>query len=375
VGSSTQNTATSGSSGASSSASSSGSSSGSNTSATTPGFAPQVGALTSAFGNAQNAYGNASQAVAPTNFTAAMTPEQLASFQSMITAGGNNAVPSALGNSSTALSSAGTNGVTGSLSGLSSFNPSATNNGPSVGNTAAQYVASQDIPDQVKNAMFPAVQTAQQVTMPGIEQNAANSGNTNSSRTGIADGLVQESLANQDNALTGALTGQATAAGDQLAQTQLNNNNTLDLGALTGAGAIGTAATNAGTTAGTGSTADEAQLLAEQQAGGAGLTAAQQAQLTNESQQFASDTTSPYAALQGLMGIIGTNNWGSTTTGSSTADNSSNSASANAAVNNGTSDTTSTPSALSTIAGLLSSGGTAAKGAGSLIPALAGLFA
>jgi hypothetical protein len=42
-----------------------------------------------------------------------------------------------------------------------------------------------------------ATETARDVTMPGIEQNAAMTGNTNSTRTGIADGLVQRGLAEQ----------------------------------------------------------------------------------------------------------------------------------------------------------------------------------
>jgi hypothetical protein len=59
--------------------------------------------------------------------------------------------------------------------------------------------------------------------------------------------------------------------------------------------------------------------------------------LDNEQQQYQSATTSPYAALNGYMGVIGSNNWGSNSTG--------------------TSDTTSTPLAWDTISGLMSSGG------------------
>ena len=63
------------------------------TSNTTDPWAPQAAALSSAFGNAQNAYNQSAQAVAPTNFTAQMTPAQLATFQQMISQGGNQSVP------------------------------------------------------------------------------------------------------------------------------------------------------------------------------------------------------------------------------------------------------------------------------------------
>lgn len=309
----------------------------STTGSTQPGFAPQVGALTTAFNGAQNAYGTASQAVAPTDFTAQMNPAQLAAFQQMVQQGGNLSTPNTQAATGTALQGAGTAGVTGALSGLSSYNPSATNNTQSQVDAANKYVAGQNIPAQVAAAMQGATQQARDVTMPGIEQNAAGTGNTNSSRTGIADGLVQRGLAEQSANLNGSLSGTAFANGLNLAQTTANNNNQQGLGALTTAGNIGNTAANTGVNAGNASVANQGALSGEAAAGGAGLTAAQQANLTNQGQQFASQTQSPYAALQGLMGIAGTNNWGQNTTG--------------------TNNTTSTPSAWDTISGLMSSGG------------------
>jgi hypothetical protein len=312
------------------------------TAQTTDPWAPQAGALTTAFGNAQNAYGQASQAVAPTDFTAQMSPQQLAAFQQMIQQGGNLSTPNGQAATGTALQGAGTSGVTGALSGLNGYNPSASNNPQSLIDSANQFVAGQNIPDQVKNAMLGASQTARDVTMPGIEQNAAIGGNTNSTRTGIADGLVQRGLAEQSNSLNGALTGQAFNQGLSLAQQQAQNNNVNALGALASQGSIGNTAAGTGVNAGTAATANQGALSSENAEGGAGLTAAQQANLTNQQQQYQAKTQDPYAALQGLMGIIGTNNWGSNSTG--------------------TSNTTSTPSAWDTISGLMSSGGGLAKG-------------
>jgi Chaperone of endosialidase len=314
------------------------------TASTTDPWAPQAAALTSAFGNAQTAYNTASQAVAPTNFTAQMDPTQIAAYNQMVSQGSDLGVSNTQAGTGAALQSSGVSGVNGALSGLSNYNPSATNNGATVGSTAQQFVDAQNIPAQVAAATEAATQQARDVTMPGIEQNAATSGNTNSTRTGIADGLVQRGLAENAQNLTGSLTGQAEAQAQALAQTQANNNNTNTLGALSTAGNIGNTAASTGVNAGTASVGTQGALSSEEAAGGAGLTAAQQAILTNQEQQFQSQTQSPYAALNGLMGVIGSNNWGSST--------------------NGTSDTTSTPSAWDTISGLMSSAGALGKGIG-----------
>ena len=314
-----------------------------NASQTDP-WAPQASALTSAFDDASKAYNTASTATAPTDFTAQMSPEAISAFQQMIQQGGNLSTPNTQATTGTALQGAGTAGVTGALSGLSNYNAGSTNNTQSQVDAANQYVAGQNIPAQVKAAMQGATETARDVTMPGIEQNAAIGGNTNSTRTGIADGLVQRGLAEQSANLNGSLSGTAFANGLNLAQSTAQNNNTDNLGALSTAGSVGNTAAATGVNAGTASVANQGALTSEAAAGGAGLTAAQQAILTNQQQQYQAKTTDPYAALSGLMGVIGSNNWGSSTTGS------------------GTSTTTSTPSAWDTISGLMSSGGALLSG-------------
>jgi hypothetical protein len=312
------------------------------TGSTQPGFAPQVGALTTAFNGAQNAYNTASGAVAPTNFTAQMDPAAIAAFQQMVQQGGNLSTPNGQAATGTALQNSGVSGVNGALAGLYNYNPSATNNAGTVTNAAQQYVAGQNIPAQVAQAMQGANETARDITMPGIEQNAAIGGNTNSSRTGVAQGIVQRGLAEQAGNMTGALSSQAYQNAENLAQQQQQNNNTAQLGALNSAGSIGNTAANTGVNAGTASVANQGALSSEAAAGGAGLTAAQQAILNNQQQQYQSKVSSPFDASRGLMSVAGTNNWGQNTTGNST--------------------TTKNPSAWDTISGLMSAGGSAAKG-------------
>jgi hypothetical protein len=320
------------------------------TGSTQPGFAPQVSDLTTAFNAANGALSSAQGAVAPTNFTAQMDPSQIAAFNQMIQQGSNLSTADTQAQTGSALQGAGTAGVTGALSGLSNYN-AATATDPNAINAAAnQYVAGQNIPAQVAAAMQGATETAQDVTMPGIEQNAAIGGNTNSTRTGVADGIVQRGLAEQSANLNGSLSGTAYANGLNLASANANAANTANLGALSSAGNIGNTAASTGVNAGTASVANQGALTGEAATGGAGLTQNVQNALTNQGQQYAAATNDPFAALNNYMGVVGTNNWGQNTTG--------------------TNNTTSTPSAWDTISGLMSSAGSAAKGAAALAPFL-----
>jgi hypothetical protein len=227
----------------------------------------------------------------------------------------------------------GTNATSGALSGLSTYNPSATNNPQALTDAAQKYVEGQNIPAQVAQATQSANEMARDVTLPQISQNAAINGNTNSSRTGIAEGLVQRGLAENAQNMTGALSSQAYTNGLNLAETQANQNNTNSLSALTSAGTLGNAATNSGVNAGTSAINDQSGLYNIAASAGKGEQDANQANLTNQQQQYQSQLQSPFAALQQYMGIVGSNNWGSNSTGTQT--------------------TTTNPSALSTVGGLL----------------------
>jgi hypothetical protein len=311
---------------------------------TTP-WAPQAAALSDAFTKAQTAYGQASGAKAPTDFVAQFTPQQLQNFQSMFNYGSGN---TSAGTAATggALQTAGTNATQGALTGLTNYDPTKLNNASSITDVAKQYVDGQNIDAQVNNAMRNARETARDVTLPGIEQNAAITGNSNSSRTGIAQGLVERGLAEQSADLGASLRSQAYKDGLSLASSNANANNVNSLGALSSGANAGTNAANTGVNASGQAINDQGNLFNLANTGAAGQQAATQANLDNQQAQFQSGTTAPYAALQQLMGIIGTNNWGGQTTGTST--------------------TTKTPSAWEVMGGLLGTAGSAATGLGGL---------
>ncbi|MFI4971097.1 MAG: hypothetical protein ACHP7H_00340 [Hyphomicrobiales bacterium] len=309
-------------------------------------WGPQAGALTSAFNGASNAYGQASTAQAPTNFTAQFTPDQLNTFQQMLGYTNGNTTPQTTSATGTTMQNAGSAATTGALSGLSSYDPTQLNNTGSLVDQANAYVNGQNIPAQVAQAMQSADETARDVTMPQIDQNAAQTGNTNSSRTGIADGLVQRGLSETAANMTGALGSQAFANGMNLASSNANANNTNELGALTNTANAGTNATNSGVNAGTTAINNQGTLYSMAQNAGQGEQAANQANLTNEQQQYQAQTQDPFAALQQYMGIVGSQNWGSNSTSNSTS--------------------TSTPSAWQVIGGLLGGAGSLAGTAGGL---------
>lgn len=285
---------------------------------TTTPWAPQAAALQTAFTGANDALGQSQQAKAPTDFTAQFTPDQLSTFKSMLGYANGSQTPAQTAAAAGTNMANGTSATTGALNGLSSFNPGATNNTQSLIDSANQYVKGQNIPAQVQQAMQQANETARDVTLPQISQNAQMSGNTNSSRTGIAEGLVQRGLAENAQNMTGALTSQAYTNGLNLANTQANQNNSATLSALTNAGTIGNASTNTGVNAGTSAINDQSGLFNMAASAGKGEQDANQANLTNQQQQYQSQLSSPFAALQQYMGIVGSNNWGSNSSGTST---------------------------------------------------------
>jgi len=329
-------------------------------------WGPQAGALTTAFNDATNtAYNTAKQAVAPDNYVAQMTPDQLATFQKMMAYTNGNTIPDTTGSTATTLQGAGTNAVTGALSGLNSFDPTQLNSTNPIVDAANKYVAGQDIDAQVRDAMLNATQTARDVTLPGIERDAALTGNTNSSRTGpggIAEGLVQRGLAEQAGNLGATLRNAAFSHGLDLASANANANNSAILAALQARLGGGNTAAAEGVNAGSSSINDKGQLFSLADKAGSGEQAAQQAYLDNLYKQYLSKVQAPYDPINGLMSVIGSQKWGQT--GTATTSNSG----TTSGTATGTSDqkTTSTPSAWQIIGGLLGGLGSGANTAGSL---------
>jgi hypothetical protein len=289
------------------------------TSQTSP-WGPQADALTQAFQQAQQAYQQTQNGgvTPPTDYTAGANQNQQNTYQQAIDFSNGNAgtAQSQIGAGQTAINTGQTN-LNHATDGLNSFNSVNSNNPQSLIDAAKNYAAGQDIPSQVKLAMQGATEQARDVTMPGIEMAAANSGNTNSSRAGIANGLVQRGLAEQSANLSGTLQSQAFQNGLTLAQQQAQNNNVNNLTALSQQGNLGVNSLNSGNTGVNSGVTNESNVLNIGNGGGTGQQNATQADLTNQLQQWQHSQSDPYTSLQSLMSIIGSQNWGSNSSGTS----------------------------------------------------------
>jgi hypothetical protein len=248
-----------------------------NTATSGPGFQPQADALTNAYNQAGGALANAQSVKAPTGTAADLT--------------GNGALSS----NGVNLSNSGTNAASSGLGALTGFNAGATNNPQAISAAATQFANGQNIGAQTDAAMQQAREQVRDVALPGIAQNAAGSGNSDSSRSGIAQGLVERSLAENTQNTYNSLYGQAYGNGLNLAQTQANNNNTNNLNAANSAAGQGTNAANAGSNV----------------YGGA-LNNTGTANNINQG-NYNNGVGNAYSALQQYMNLIGGTNWGTKT--------------------------------------------------------------
>jgi hypothetical protein len=304
-------------------------------------WAPQAPYLLQGFQAAGNALGQAQTSPKPTDFVAGMTPDQLATFGKMADFGNNNTLPGQQGATGTSLTNAGASGATDALARLTGFAPTGTTQ--STIDAATRYANNPAIDGMVSGAMRNANQEAQDVTLPGIEQNAALTGNTNSSRTGVAQGIVERGLAQQAGDISAGLRGQAYTQGLDLAQSQNQADTQARLAALTGAGGLGTSLIGGGQTAINDALGNQAGLFSLATAGGAGQQQADQLGLEDQLKKYQFGTNSPFDALNNYWNIVGNKSYGSQTQGTST------------------SDTQSTPSAWQVIGGLMSAGGSFMK--------------
>jgi hypothetical protein len=283
---------------------------------------PTLGSLQGAIGGLNTALGQSQAGNAgtqPTGFVAGLDPSQIANFNQMLAYGNlGNPVIGTQQQAGSALTQTGLNGTNDFLSRLSSYNPSASLNPGSVASGANTLVQGYNIPAEVQNAMLAGTQNARDVLLPGIDQAAAASGNANSSRAGLAQGVVARGLAEQAAGLSGSLQNQAYGSSVGTVSDLLNANNSNQLSALNAGGSLGLNAANIGTNALNSSVNNAGSILGIGAAGGAGLQQGQQDIYNNQiaANQFA--TQNPFSSysqyLPLLESIAGTGSQGTQNT-------------------------------------------------------------
>jgi len=266
----------------------------------------------------------------------------------MIQAGGNTSGAGSIINQSPGLFTAGAGGATDALSRILGFDTSNLSAG-NLSNAANQFVGGANIPAQVAQAMQGARENVRDVINPGIDSAAAGSGNVNSSRAGVAQGIVDRGLAEQAGNLSGALSGQTYTSGLNTALNAGGTQNSQALQALIsglsgGSTLLGQGASSLGS--GINSLTD---ILGLGATGGAGIQTGNQTSLSNQLAQNQYATQNPFASLsQYLPFLTSIAGLGGQTSGQTT----------------NSSTETSTPSALATIGSLIGAGGSLLGGAG-----------
>jgi hypothetical protein len=301
------------------------------TSSTSKPLGWQSDQLKNAFNWANTAFGQAQNATKPTSFVSQFDPSQMAIFNKMMGYGD--------GNAGGALADAGSNSAISGFNGLNSFNPT----GGTDYNIAAAtaYANNPAIDGMVTSAMRDSTRQVNEQILPGIGRDSAASGNVNSSRRGISEGIVQRGLADKTADVSSNLRGQAYQEGLSLAQKEAEATNDASLKAMLGQISGGTNATTSGYNA----------LLDQFKLAGLGIAGSQdakQAGLNEQQAQYQFGVDSPFAALNNYYNIIGNKSWGSKTDGTST----------------NTATTTTTPSMLDSIGKMVGMAGSVFGGGG-----------
>lgn len=313
-----------------------------NSTTKTDPWGPQSGYLQDIFSKAQQTYNDTSGKQYTGDQLAAFNPQQINSFNNMVDYANTSPVSQLLFGQGANLSGMGQSALGSGFQGLQDFRPNDT-----MGTIAdaSLYADNPFISNMVDAATRDARRSTYEQAIPGVERNAAISGNTNSSRTGAKEAVLQRGYGDLRGDVSSQLRGNAYQQGITAAQNQRSQELQRLMG-LTGTG-LQTALGGSGSL--NDSLAAMSQLFGLGNKGGAGLQASDQQALSNEIAKNAFAQDQAWAPLMNYFGLIGANNWGGT--------------SKTKGITNGTQSTTgtSTASPAAVAGGLLTS-------VGSLIP-------
>uniref|UniRef100_E6VMK9 Uncharacterized protein n=1 Tax=Rhodopseudomonas palustris (strain DX-1) TaxID=652103 RepID=E6VMK9_RHOPX len=263
---------------------------------------------------------------------AQMTPEQLATFRQMIGAGSDTSSATTATNAGTTAANAGSGALTSALSGLTGYSPS----GGTDSNIAAAtaYANNPAVDGMVQSAMRDATRQVTEQAMPHLARSSALSGNTMSSKSALAEGVLARGLADKTADTSATIRGNLFNQGLSLAENGRQADNASRLGALTGAASAGTGALSAGTNALNSGVSQLGNLFQMAATGGSGLQSALQLAIDNERAKTEYGNNAAANNLANFWNVVGSGNWGGESQGK----------------------TTSTPSTWSTIASTLGAG-------------------
>jgi hypothetical protein len=274
----------------------------SGTSTTSP-WGPQDSYLRDIFDRAQDTYGKAQGQSYTGDHLAGFRPEQLDMFKGMTNYANTSPIATMLQGQGGNLSRVGQGAVGTGLSGLKDFRPTDT---MGTITDAGLYADNPYMSSMVDAAMRDANRATYEEAIPGVQRNAALTGNTNSSRTGAREAVLQR--ANQDRAgdIGAQMRGAAYSQGIDAAQ----NERQMEMARLMGLTGTGLQTAVAGSNNLQDSVAAQTDLFGLGNAGGAGLQASDQQKLSNDLAKHQMQQEQIWGPLINYYNLIGGNKWG-----------------------------------------------------------------
>ena len=274
-----------------------------NTTTKTDPWAPQAGYLKDVFGQASDLAGDYEKFTG--DQVAGMRPEQVDLFGKMLGYANTSPIAAMLANQGAGLGSMGQAGYGTGLGGLAGFNPLNMDAILAAGNTFANDPNIQGMTDAAVRDDW---RTTFEQNIPQTQRNAALSGNTNSSRTGAREAILERGFDDRKADVNAALRANAYNQGIGAA-TNARDQELSRLMGLTGTGLQGSVAGMGGLQD---SVSTMAQLFGLGAEGGAGLREGDQALLDNELKKYAFGQDTGWGNLMNYYNIVGGNNWGGT---------------------------------------------------------------
>ena len=244
------------------------------------------------------------------DFTATMSPSQKGILQQYIdyyTGEGTNRADN-LYNKSVNMTDTGMNGVMNSAASINNFaNSDRTGN---IISSASRIADNPYVSGMVDASMRDAYRNASENTIPNLYRDAAAGSNLNSSRTALAQGVVERGLAQKTADISSLMRGNAYDTGLKIGA----GNEALTLDALKGAGGLYESLGRTGLLANDLATGQRDNASDRAQAGSEMLRQGRQLELDNNYEKFRYQEDRPWDLLNRYYNIIGSNNWGKTGT-------------------------------------------------------------
>ena len=274
------------------------------TTSNSPG-GPQAGALNTIYSGLADAY-NSSNAMGPYsgNFYAGSNPflDGAYNYAGNFSQGnaanvGNNQINQGQGLLS--------NYNTGTNSANALYNFGSASQTQNALNTANQFAQNPYIDQMVNAATYGANRNAAENDVPNLYRAAASSGNINSDRAALAQGVVDRGLAENAQNIGATMRGNAWNTG----LNQFNTMNQQQLGALSNAGSLGANLGGAGSSMMSQGINDAANLAKLYESAGLGIQGQGDRSLANDQARYNTNYQFPWQNLQNYYGIAGNNNW------------------------------------------------------------------